>query len=198
MEHMQFKTQQIAAEYVAGCLDEGGLEAFERHLFDCRECLEDVEAWRAIKRHMRPRPARRGLSRNAVPFGDWRIAASLVGVVGAAAAWSIRGPHTSDLDSMGVFNVPTATRSADDCMTIRLATDTRTALLRLPVSSTWPELWRSIDRSNRFRHREYSFREQPDGSYMVRMSYQLLDERTVWLETRGAGRHRRAAGLRDR
>ena len=76
MEHMQFKTQQIAAEYVAGSLDECGLEACERHLLDCRECLEDVEAWRAIKSHMPARPARLGLSRNAAPFGDWRISES--------------------------------------------------------------------------------------------------------------------------
>ena len=58
MEHMQFKANQAAAAYVANELGEPALEAFELHMMGCSECVNDVEAWRAIKDHM-PDPAAR-------------------------------------------------------------------------------------------------------------------------------------------
>jgi len=49
MDHSQFKANQTAAVYVADGLDAPTQEAFEMHMMDCPECIEDVETWRAIK-----------------------------------------------------------------------------------------------------------------------------------------------------
>ena len=49
MEHLRFKSEQTAAAYVAGSLDPAIQEQFELHLMSCRDCVEEVESWRAIK-----------------------------------------------------------------------------------------------------------------------------------------------------
>src|SRR2546421_8030799 len=82
MDHTQFKANQTAATYVADGLDQGTLEAFEMHMMGCTECVEDVEAWRAIKLNM-PRTARPALAPGAIrrsvhAAAGWRMAASLL------------------------------------------------------------------------------------------------------------------------
>ena len=52
MDHMRFKANLTAASYVARGLDESTQEDFELHLMSCPECVDDVEAWRAIEKHM--------------------------------------------------------------------------------------------------------------------------------------------------
>ena len=52
MDHIQFKSSQTAAAYVANELGEHQQEAFELHMMGCSECLNDVETWRVIKTHM--------------------------------------------------------------------------------------------------------------------------------------------------
>ena len=59
MEHLRFKADQTAAIYIARGLDEKSQEAFELHLMTCGDCVNDVEAWRAIEQHM-PRGPRAG------------------------------------------------------------------------------------------------------------------------------------------
>ncbi|HUK01881.1 MAG TPA: zf-HC2 domain-containing protein [Steroidobacteraceae bacterium] len=49
MEHLEFKSDQTAAAYVADGLDPHIQEAFELHLMSCPECVNEVESWRAIK-----------------------------------------------------------------------------------------------------------------------------------------------------
>src|SRR6266403_643119 len=127
MEHTQFKANQTAAMYVANGLDEGTLEAFEMHMMGCAECVEDVEAWRAIKLNM-PRSARPALAPAAIHRSvhaavGWRMAASLLiaGILGAAGGWLGRAAQAPDLDSTQTvfFNVPAVTRGAEECTPLR-------------------------------------------------------------------------------
>jgi len=48
MDHMRFKANLTAASYVAHGLEDSVQEEFELHLMSCPECVDDVEAWRAI------------------------------------------------------------------------------------------------------------------------------------------------------
>src|SRR6185312_3483046 len=140
MDHAQFKAKQTAAVYVADGLDEHALEDFEMHMMGCRECVEDVESWRAIKLNMpaRARPVRAPvvLGRNAQAAVGWRMAASLImgGVLGTAGGWFGHESQAPNLDSTQTtfFNVPAATRSGGDCTALRLAPDTKFAVLRVP------------------------------------------------------------------
>ena len=52
MDHMRFKANLTAATYVSRGLDESMQEDFELHLMSCPECVDDVESWRAIEKHM--------------------------------------------------------------------------------------------------------------------------------------------------
>src|SRR5689334_23688459 len=103
MDHIQFKANQTAAGYVANGLDESTQEAFELHMMGCSECVEDVEVWRAIKLDMpKQRPQVTTLpqrQRKVAAFGDWRMAASLVGVglLGAAGGWLGKSTTATDL-----------------------------------------------------------------------------------------------------
>ena len=121
MDHAQFKARQTAAVYVADGLDEHTLEAFELHMMGCSECVEDVEAWRAIKLNMpvtkaRPTFAPAAFGRNAPAVAGWRMAASLLAalILGAAGGWLGHRASTPNLDSTQTtfFNVPAATRGA--------------------------------------------------------------------------------------
>jgi hypothetical protein len=80
MDHMQFKSNQTAAAYVAHELDEHQQEAFEIHMMGCSECLNDVEAWRVIKTHM-PDAVVLETARQFKKhwWGGWGMAASFVG-----------------------------------------------------------------------------------------------------------------------
>jgi hypothetical protein len=194
MDHAQFKAKQTAAVYVADGLDERTLEAFEMHMMSCSECVEDVETWRAIKVNMpsRVRPVRAPavLGRNAHAAVGWRMAASLVagGVLGTAGGWFGHQSQTPNLDSTQTtfFNVPAATRGAGDCTPLRLAPDTRFAVLRVPGVSRDRQVIAADAEKRELPASRYTSRLQPDGSHLVRIDAQALDGRDVFLEAHAA------------
>jgi len=193
MDHIQFKANQTAAGYVANGLDESTQEAFELHMMGCSECVEDVEIWRAIKLEMpkqradvRTLPPRRKLA----AFSDWQMAASLVGagIIGATGGWLGKSTTATDLDSTRtvVFNLPSVSRGADDCTAMRLASDTRLVVLRVPGVSKDLRVV-ALDSENReLPAGEYASRMQPDGSQLVRIDSEVLAARSVHLEARRA------------
>ena len=191
MDHIQFKANQTAAGYVANGLDENTQEAFELHLMSCSECVEDVEVWRAIKLDM-PKPAvevRTGAAqRRYFDFGDWRMAASLVGagVIGAAGGWLGKATVSTDLDSTQtvVFNLPSASRGADDCTAVRLAPNTHVALLRVSGLSLDRHVVALDSEQRELPAGQYVAWTQPDRSRVVRVNVSLLEGRAVHLEAR--------------
>ena len=202
MDHAQFKAKQTAAVYVADGLDERTLEAFEMHMMGCTDCIDDVESWRAIKVNMptRARPARApailgrnlhsGTGHSGVGYAaaGWRMAASLVvgGVLGTAGGWFGHQSQTPNLDSTqtAFFNVPAATRGAGDCTALRLAPDTRYAVLRVPGVSRDRQVIAADAEKRELPASRYTSRLQPDGSHLVRIDTQVLDGREVFLEAR--------------
>jgi hypothetical protein len=194
MDHAQFKSKQTAAVYVADGLDDHTLEAFEMHLMGCTECIEDVEAWRAIKLNMpsRVRPARAPafLGRNTQAALGWRMAASLViGVaLGTTGGWFGHESQAPNLDSTqtAFFNVPAATRGAGDCTPLRMAADTRFAVLRIPGVSHDRQVIAMDADKHELPASRYTSRLQPDGSHLLRIDTQALDGREVFLEARAA------------
>jgi hypothetical protein len=52
MDHLQFKSDQTAAAYVADELDAEHREDFELHMMSCPDCVDDVEGWRAVKNRL--------------------------------------------------------------------------------------------------------------------------------------------------
>jgi hypothetical protein len=193
MHHIQFKANQTAAGYVANGLDESTQEAFELHMMGCSECVEDVEVWRAIKLDMPKQHAEvRTLAprRKLAAFSDWRMAASLVGagVIGAAGGWLGKSTTATDLDSTRtvVFNLPSVSRGADDCTAMRLASDTRLVVLRVPGVSKDLRVVALDAEKRELPASEYASRIQPDGSQLVRIDSELLAGRSVHLEARRA------------
>ncbi|HEY0340098.1 MAG TPA: hypothetical protein VGC34_04775 [Steroidobacteraceae bacterium] len=194
MDHAQFKAKQTAAVYVADGLDERTLEAFEMHMMGCTECIDDVESWRAIKVNMptRARPARAPavLGRNTHAAMGWRMAASLVagGVLGSAGGWFGHQSQAPNLDSTQTtfFNVPAATRGAGDCTPLRLAADTRFAVLRVPGVARDRQVVAADAEKHELPASRYASRVQPDGSQLVRIDTRALDGREVFLEARAA------------
>jgi hypothetical protein len=212
MDHSQFKANQTAAVYVADGLDERTLEAFEMHMMGCTECIDDVESWRAIKVNLptRARPARAPavlgrnvhagaghagtghsrVGRSGVGYAapGWRMAASLVvgGVLGTAGGWFGHQSQTPNLDSTqtAFFNVPAATRGAGDCTALRLAPDTRFAVLRVPGVARDRQVIAADAEKRELPASRYISRLQPDGSHLVRIDTQALDGREVFLEAR--------------
>jgi hypothetical protein len=191
MDHIQFKANQTAAGYVANGLDESTQEAFELHMMGCTECVEDVEVWRAIKLDMPKQHAGvRTLApkRKLAAFSDWRMAASLVGagVIGATGGWLGKSTTATDLDSTRtvVFNLPSVSRGADDCTAMRLASDTRLAVLRVPGVSKDLRVVALDSEKRELPASEYASRIQPDGSQLVRIDSELLAGRSVHLEAR--------------
>jgi hypothetical protein len=189
MDHLEFKANQIAAAYVADGVDESTQEAFELHLLSCAECVEDVEVWRAIKQKMpRTVPDARTTTahRRSADFGDLRMAASLVGagVIGAAGGWLGKATTVPDLDSTQtvVFNLPSVSRGADECTAVRLALDTRLAVLRVPGMSRDAHVVALDSEKRELPAGQYSSRVQPDGSQVLRINSSLLVGRAVHLE----------------
>ena len=189
MDHTQFKANQTAADYVAHGLDEQTQEAFEQHMMGCTECVQDVESWRAIKLEMpRAAPAARpaAAARRFPAVADWRMAASLLGagVVGATGGWVAKSGQTTDLDSTHtvVFNVPSVTRGADECVSLRLATDTQVAVLRVPGVARDLRVV-ALD-SQGHALPGGTVHTQPDGSQLLRIESRLLKGHAVQLEAR--------------
>jgi len=193
MDHIQFKANQTAAGYVANGLDESTQEAFELHMMGCSECVADVEVWRAIKLEMPRQGAQvRTLTprRKVAVFSDWRMAASLVGagVVGATGGWLGKATTATDLDSTRtvVFNLPSVSRGADDCTAMRLASDTRLAVLRVPGVSRDLRVVALDSEKRELPAGNYDSRIQPDGSQLVKIDAALLAGRQIHLEARSA------------
>jgi hypothetical protein len=191
MDHIQFKANQTAAGYVANGLDESTQEAFELHMMGCSECVADVEVWRAIKLEMpRQHSGVRTLAprRKLAAFTEWRMAASLVGagVIGVAGGWLGKATTATDLDSTRtvVFNLPSVSRGADDCTAMRLASDTRLAVLRVPGISRDLRVVALDSEKRELPAGDYASRIQPDGSQLVRIDAELLAGRSVRLEAR--------------
>jgi len=193
MDHIQFKANQTAAGYVANGLDEITQEAFELHMMGCSECVADVEVWRAIKLEM---PRQQGNVRTLTPrrklaaFSDWRMAASLVGagVLGATGGWLGKATTATDLDSTRtvVFNLPSVSRGADECTAMRLASDTRLAVLRVPGISKDLRVVALDSEKRELPASAYTSRIQPDGSQLLKIDTALLAGRQVHLEARRA------------
>ena len=194
MDHTQFKAKQTAADYVADGLDDRTLEAFEMHMMGCTDCVADVEAWRAVKLTMpsRTRPVRAPafLGRNAQSALGWRMAASLVvGVaLGTTGGWFGHESQAPNLDSTqtAFFNVPAATRGAGECTPLRMASDTRFAVLRVPGVVHDRQIVAMDADKHELPVSRYTSRVQPDGSYLIRLDTQALDGREVFLEARAA------------
>jgi hypothetical protein len=193
MEHTHFQATQAAAHYVADGLDDSTQEAFEVHLMDCLQCIEDVEAWRAIKCEM-PKQRTEGRAGAVGPrfaFSEWQMAASLVGVgvFGAAAGWLGRATLSSDVDwtQTVVSNLPAVFRGGDVCTPIRLGVDTRVALVRVPGVARDLHIVALDSGQRELPSSRYSSRYQPDGSQLVRLDALLLAGQEIHLETRGAG-----------
>ncbi len=195
MDHAQFKARQTAATYVADDLDERTLEAFEMHMMGCAECVEDVETWRAIKLNMprRARPARApsALGRSTQATVGWRMAASFVAgalALGFGGGWLGHESQVPSLDSTqtAFFNVPAATRAGGDCTALRLAPDTKWAVLRLPGVSRDRHVIATDTDKHELPASRYVSRLQPDGSHLVRIDAQALDGREVFLEASAA------------
>lgn len=191
MDHIQFKANQIAAGYVANGLDESTQEAFELHMMGCSECVADVEVWRAIKLEMPRQHAQVHTlkpRRNATVFGEWRMAASLVGagLIGAAGGWLGKANTATDLDSTRtvVFNLPSVSRGADDCTAMRLASDTRSAVVRVPGISRDLRVVALDSEKRELPSSDWSARIQPDGSQLLKIDATVLAGRLVHLEAR--------------
>jgi anti-sigma factor RsiW len=193
MDHSQFKANQTAAVYVADGLDASTQEAFEMHMMACPECVEDVETWRAIKVNIpaRVRPAStfsRRIRAGHGEVGTWRLAASVVlaGIVGVTGGWFTRAARGPDLDSAQsvFFNMPALERGGDDCRAVRLAPDSKLAVVRVPALASGDTLIAVDSEKQELPSSSYFVRTQPDGSALVRIETRVLVDRAVHLETR--------------
>jgi Putative zinc-finger len=192
MDHIQFKSNQTAAAYVAHELSEQQQEVFELHLMGCAECVADVESWRLIKQHMPPA----ALLEARQPFrkawwGGWGMAASFVGamLVSGAAGWFASTLQRPSLDSSetAIFNMPALTRGGDECVTLSLAADTRAAVLRVPGVPSDRKVVVMNSEGRELAGNRYSAREQRDGSWILRFDADWLQHERAQLVTRANG-----------
>ena len=188
MDHMRFKANLTAATYVSHGLDDGAQEDFELHLMSCTECVDDVEAWRAIEAHM-PRAERAAAPRTPTmnrALRHWRLAASLVGIgiVGAATGWY--GRALSDpLAGTAFFNALPASRGAIDCMTLRVAPGTERVVLRVAGVASDRRVM-ALDRNGEeLAMRGYSARRQADGSWLLQFAAAALAHGAIPLQSYG-------------
>jgi Putative zinc-finger len=192
MDHIQFKSNQTAAAYVAHELTDQQQEAFELHLMGCSECVHDVEAWRVIKHHMPP-PA---VLEAQKPFrklwwGGWGMAASFVGAMvvsglGGYLASSLQRPSL-DTSETAIFNLPARTRAAGECTTLALAANTRAVVLRVPGVPTENRVIATDSGGHELPRSRYAAREQRDGSWVLRFEAGWLQNESAHISTRAAG-----------
>ncbi|HSY09166.1 MAG TPA: zf-HC2 domain-containing protein [Steroidobacteraceae bacterium] len=187
-DHMRFKANLTAATYVAHALDESAQEDFELHLMSCPECVDDVEAWRAIEKHMPRDVPAAGVARSATPhpaLNYWRLAASVIGVgiLGAAAGWYGRALTDSELDRTAFFNAAPVTRG--DCMPLRLAADTQRIALRVPGVASDRRVVARYPGAEEIGARGYSARRQSDGSWLLQFTAAMLARHSINLESAG-------------
>jgi hypothetical protein len=190
MDHMRFKANLTAATYVAHGLDESAQEEFELHLMSCPECIDDVEAWRAIEKHM-PRAdvaATPAAPRARPALGDWRLAASLVaiGCIGAAGGWYGRTLADPGLARTAFFNAAALTRGASDCEPLRLAPDTERVVLRVAGIASDRKVVALTAGAEPLGARAYSARRQSDGSWLLQFAPATLARGALRLESQGA------------
>jgi hypothetical protein len=182
--HAQFKAHQTAATYVAHGLDETAQEAFEMHMMECPDCVADVEAWRAIQRHM---PPARQRSRSAATTLPWRLAAGvLIAAVAGAGGWLARAIQAPGLDrgETVFFNVPAVTRAGEECTPLRLAPGSRTAILRVTgVSRDRNVILLDLERQE-IPPARYTQWLQPDGSHVLALDAASLAGKSLNLEAR--------------
>ncbi|HEY4873326.1 MAG TPA: zf-HC2 domain-containing protein [Steroidobacteraceae bacterium] len=188
MDHMRFKSNLTAASYVARGLDESTQEDFELHLMSCPECVDDVEAWRAIEKHM-PKAERAVVARAAPAHASlkrWRLAASLVGIgiVGAASGWYWRGFADPDLDKTEFFNTLPLTRGAY-CTPLKYAADTQRVVLRVAGVASDRKVVALAPQGEALAARSYSARRQTDGSWLLQFAAASLTPRAIRLESQG-------------
>jgi hypothetical protein len=189
MDHMRFKANLTAATYVAHGLDESAQEDFELHLMSCPECVDDVEAWRAIEKHM-PREADAAVARAAperAALRHWRLAASLVGIgiVGAAGGWYARSFADPELGGTAFFNVAPVSRGASDCVPLKFAPSTERIVLRVAGVASDRKVMALNPGGEELAAREYSARRQIDGSWLLQFPAATLARRAIRLESAG-------------
>lgn len=180
-DHARFKSNQTAAAYVANALDPQTQEAFEMHLLSCPECLDDVEVWRALKRHLSRRaPEVREPAvpdRTSVHFG-WRLAASVgaATLIGAAAGWYTRSLQELQLidEQTAFFNLPATTRGAADCTAVPIGAEARFVIARVPGVEADRRVVASDLQGTELRAGRYAARLQADGSWAVRLDVTAL------------------------
>jgi hypothetical protein len=191
MDHMHFKANQTAAAYVANELDEHSQEAFEIHMMGCSECVNDVEAWRVIKSHLPDAvvvETARQFKKNW--WGGWGIAASFVGAIAVAGTggWFANSLQRPNLDSSetAIFDMQPITRS-EECAKLPLAANTRAVVLRVTrVDSTRSVVATDLS-GKELSSSLYNAREQRDGSWVVRLDSDHLQNDTAYVVTRAAG-----------
>lgn len=189
MDHMLFKANLTAATYVAHGLDESSQENFELHLMSCAECIDDVEAWRAIDAHM-PREERAVTPR--VPLLDrglkhWRLAASVVGIgiLAGAGGWYGRAFADPELQGTAFFNVLPVSRGASECMALKYELGTERVVLRIAGIPSDQRVRALTPTGEELATRGYGARRQTDGSWLLQFAAATLARRAVRLESYG-------------
>jgi hypothetical protein len=192
MDHMQFKSTQTAAAYVAHELTDQQQEAFELHMMGCSECINDVESWRVIKHHM-PAPA---VMEAQKPFrklwwGGWGMAASFIGamVVSGFGGYLFSALQRPSLDTSetAIFNMAALTRGANDCTTLALAGNARAVVVRVPGVPSNHRVMATDSAGRELAGNRYAAREQRDGSWILRFDADWLQKNSVHLSSRAPG-----------
>jgi anti-sigma factor RsiW len=197
MDHAQFKSNQTAAVYVANGLDEATQEAFELHMMSCPECLEDVEAWRAIKMHM-PRPQQQRKTRVAPEVArrsrvwpsaeTFRMVASfaVVAVFASMGGWYLRSLKDPSIDNLRTvfLNVPAVTRGFEQCSQMPLTSQTRVAVLRVSGVPSASRLVALDSEGRDIPADRYQALAQPDGSWLLRVDARALERSAFHLGAR--------------